>query len=110
MTRPGVYSLSIGNRTIPIAVNVPANEADVRVLPPETVKKALGDIELAMEDDSAQLAGLKADSSNDWSWAFMATVLALAALECFLAMRFGHYKRGKRLTSPTPEPTLATGN
>jgi hypothetical protein len=108
MTRPGVYSLSIGNRTIPIAVNVPANEADVRVLPPESVKKALGDIDLGIEDDSVQLAGVKADSSNDWSWGFMAAVLALAALECFLAMRFGHYKRGKRLTTPTPEPAPAT--
>jgi hypothetical protein len=104
MTRPGVYYLSIGNRTIPIAVNVPATEADVRVLPPDAVKKALGDIDLALEDDAVQLAGLKADSSNDWSWGFMAAVLLLAALECFLAMRFGHYKRGKRLTSPTTAP------
>jgi hypothetical protein len=103
MTRPGVYTLSIGNRTIPIAVNVPANEADVRVLSPDAVKHALGDIDLALEDDAAiQTAGLKTDSSNDWSWAFMCAVLALAALECFLAMRFGHYKRGKRLTSPQP--------
>jgi hypothetical protein len=108
MTRPGVYALSTGNRTIPIAVNCPANEADARVLTPDAVKRALGDIDLALEDDAVQLAALNADSSNDWSWGFMAAVLALAALECFLAMRFGHYKRGKRLTSPTAP--LATGN
>jgi hypothetical protein len=34
----------------------------------------------------------------------MAMVFALAGVECFLAMRFGHYKRGKRLAT-APEPT-----
>jgi hypothetical protein len=34
----------------------------------------------------------------------MCAVLALAALECFLAMRFGHYRRGKRLTSAATAP------
>jgi hypothetical protein len=106
MTRPGVYALNIGSRTIPIAVNVPSNEADVRVIPPDAIKKALGDIDLAMEDDSLAVAGLKIDSGNDWSWAFMALVFLFACLECFLAMRFGHYKRGRRFHA-IPEPVTS---
>ena len=54
-------------------------------------------------DDSVSIAAIKADSGNDWSWALMAIVLTLAALECFMAMRFGHYKRGRRVHA-TEEP------
>jgi hypothetical protein len=108
MARPGVYALNVGNWTIPIAVNVPATEADVRVIPPDAIRKALGDIDLALDDDTAAVAALKVDSGNDWSWAFMALVLMLAAVECFLAMRFGHYRRGKRqATAPEPMPATA---
>jgi hypothetical protein len=99
MTRPGVYSLNTGSRTVPIAVNVPASEADVRVISHDAIKKALGDIDMTMEDDSVSIVGLKTESGNDLSWACMAIVLVMAGLECFLAMRFGHFKRGKRQVS-----------
>lgn len=102
MTRPGVYSLNTGSRTVPIAVNVPANEADVRVISHDAIKKALGDIDITMEDDSVSIGGLKTESGNDLSWACMAIVLVMAGLECFLAMRFGHFKRGKRLVTGEP--------
>lgn len=97
MTKPGVYLLNMGKRTVPVVVNVPPSEADIRVIPTDAVKKAMGDVDLAVEDDSVSVAGLKADTSNDWSWIAMFAVLLLAGIECFLAMRFGHYKRGKRL-------------
>lgn len=97
MSKPGVYMLNTGNRTLPIAINVPQSEADIRVIPNDAVKKSLGDIDLAVEDDSTSVAGLKVDTGNDWSWIAMFAVLMLAGIECFLAMRFGHYKRGKRL-------------
>ena len=59
-------------------------------------------------DDSISIAGLKADTCNDWSWALMAIVLSLAALECFMAMRFGHYKRGRRVfVELAPDTSLA---
>jgi hypothetical protein len=102
MIHPGLYALNIGSRTIPIAVNVPSNEADVRVISADAIKKAMGDIDLAMEDDSLSIAGLKIDSGNDWSWHFMAMVLLFAGLECFLAMHFGHFKRGKRVALAQP--------
>ena len=105
LTRPGLYSLNIGSRTIPIAVNVPPSEADVRVISLDAVKKALGDIDLAFEDESVSLAAMKVDTANDWSWAFMAMVFLLAGVECFAAMRFGHYRRGKRIV--TTEPAAA---
>jgi hypothetical protein len=109
MTRPGVYSLNIGIRTYPVAVNVPPNEADVRVISADAIKKAMGDVDLAMEGDTLSATALKLDSGNDWSWSFMALVLLLAGLECFLAMHFGHYRRQRRPVV-TPEPQLGTGN
>jgi hypothetical protein len=108
MTRPGVYTLSVGNRSVPIAVNVPATEADVRVVSNDAVKKALGDVDIAFEDEQvAASGGLKVESGNDWSWVVMAVVFALAGFECFCAMRFGHYKRGKRVASAAPEGAVA---
>jgi len=50
---------------------------------------------------------MKIDSGNDWSWSFMALVFLLAGVECYLAMRFGHYRRGKRLAAPVAEPVAA---
>lgn len=109
ITRPGLYSLKVGNRTFPVAINVPANEADVRVISADAIKKAMGDIDLAMEGDTLTAAALKIDSGNDWSWSFMALVLLLAGLECYLAMHFGHYRRARR-PAAAPEPQLATSN
>jgi hypothetical protein len=108
MTKPGVYTLSTGNRSMPIAVNVPASEADVRVVSNDAVKRALGDIDIAFEDEQVAAAGgLKVESGNDWSWIVMAVVFALAGFECFCAMRFGHYKRGKRVVSEAPDGAVA---
>jgi hypothetical protein len=33
------------------------------------------------------------DTGNDLSWAFMLAVFILLAVECFMAMRFGHHRR-----------------
>lgn len=99
LSLPGLYALNTGNHTIPIAVNVPPNEADVRVISHDAIKKAFGDIDLTMEDDTASIGGLKSESGNDLSWACMAIVLVMAGMECFFAMRFGHFKRGKRQVS-----------
>ncbi len=102
MTKPGEYKLNTGSRTYPVVVNVPANEADIRVISPEAIRKAMGDIELGVEDETFSIAGLLSDSGNDWSWGFMVAVLLLAATECFLAMHFGHHKRGS-VNAPVTE-------
>ncbi|HYE20455.1 MAG TPA: BatA domain-containing protein [Tepidisphaeraceae bacterium] len=102
LAKPGLYTLktATGNRTFPVVVNPPDNEADVRVIPAESIKKALGDIELTFVEETVSLAGLKADTGNELSWTVMAIVFLLAGIECYLAMRFGHHKRG---TAHAPE-------
>jgi Mg-chelatase subunit ChlD len=97
LTRPGVYRLSTGAATLPVAVNIPAEEADVRTIDDAAIKKALGDAEIELQGDvlppaivaSADTAG------NDFGWPFMLIGVLLVAAECFMAMRFGHYRRGQ---------------
>lgn len=92
LTRPGMYTLSTGARRFPVAVNVPDDEADIRPLDNSAIRKALGDIEVVLLDD--QLPPLESQQSgSDFGWSLMLIVLGLVGLECFLAMRFGHYKR-----------------
>lgn len=93
LSRPGLYTLLTGSRSIPVAVNVPAAEADIRPLDPAAIRKALGEIDLASEGDS--LPPIEADrrEGNDFGWSVMIVVLAVVGLECFLAMQFGHYRR-----------------
>lgn len=91
--RPGLYQLNTGMSVVPVAVNVPADEADARVLPVEAVRKALGEIDLAVFGDSLSDAQMARDEGSDLGWSLMAIVLLLAGLECFLAMKFGHQKR-----------------
>jgi Mg-chelatase subunit ChlD len=93
LTKPGVYTLSTGTRTLPVSVNVPSDEADVRTLDNAAIKKALGDIDVALEGDQLPPEPVTADSGNDYGWSVMALVLALVGVECFMAMRFGHYRR-----------------
>ncbi len=98
IARPGVYKLSLGGGTVPIAVNVPAeDEANVFVISDEAVRHALGDINMTLR--GAELpAETVADSKegNDFSWWCMAGVLLLVGFECLMAMRFGHYRRSER--------------
>jgi hypothetical protein len=92
LTKPGIYSLSTGARRIPVAVNVPDDEADIRPLDNNAIREALGGIDITLADD--QLPALDTQQAgNDFGWSFMVVVLGLVGLECFLAMRFGHYRR-----------------
>ena len=93
LEKPGIYLLNTGNSVLPIAVNVPADEADIRALPPDSIRKALGDIEVQFFGDNVPAYALSRDDSNDLGWSVMAIVLALVAAECFMAMTFGHYRR-----------------
>jgi hypothetical protein len=91
--RPGVYTLATGERTYPIAVNVPAEEADIRTLDPAAVKAALGDINMDVFSDQPAAEASHSDPGRDFGWSLMVMVLGLVAAECFMAMRFGHYRR-----------------
>lgn len=89
LSRPGIYTLSTGLRIIPIAVNVPDDEADIRPLDSQAIRKALGEIEMTLLGDQLPPPGLES-SGNDFGWNVMLGVLVLVGLECFLAMKFGH--------------------
>jgi hypothetical protein len=95
LAKPGVYKLNTGTATLPVAVNVPAEEADVRTIDDAAVKKALGDpADVTMEGDSLPPAAFEANrAGNDFGWPFMLAGLLLVAGECYMAMRFGHYRR-----------------
>jgi len=116
MVRPGLYWLNTGKATIPVAVNVPGDEAggdvvpeaDVRTIPPDGIKKALGDIEIEMQGDVLPAMGISRSSGNDFGWYFMLAVLAFVGLESFLAMHFGHYRRvAQHATAPGPQRAAA---
>ncbi len=92
LTRPGVYTLVTGAESLPIVVNPPSDEADVRVLDDAGIKKAMGGVEVELEADQIPPEILARQSGNDFGWSLMAIVLCAAALECLLAMRFGHHR------------------
>lgn len=92
LEKPGVYSLFTGTENYKIAVNVPAaQEADVRTIDDAQVKKALGDIDVQMLGDSVPSETALAEQGKDLGWGVMLAVLVLLALECVLAMQFGHH-------------------
>ncbi|MEA2710348.1 MAG: hypothetical protein QOF78_2949 [Phycisphaerales bacterium] len=94
LVRPGIYRLSTGAATVPIAVNIPPEEADVRTLDDAAIKKSLGDAPVELQGDVLPIAvsGV-ATAGNDFGWPFMLLGAMLVAAECFMAMRFGHYRR-----------------
>jgi aerotolerance regulator-like protein/VWA domain-containing protein len=93
MARPGIYSLFTGLETDKIAVNLPPEPADVRTLDDAALKKILGDVDVRMLGDSIPVEVSQSEPDKDLGWGVMAMVLALAAGECFMAMKFGHYRR-----------------
>jgi hypothetical protein len=90
---PGIYTLMTGAGNVPIAVNVPADEADVQTIDDAAIKSALGGIDVTMADDELPQQSQAASATSDFGWNVMLMVLAFVGLEAFLAMRFGHYKR-----------------
>ncbi|WP_428937008.1 BatA domain-containing protein [Fontivita pretiosa] len=93
LEKPGVYTLTTGAKSIPIAVNVPEDEADIRPLEAAAIQKALGGIDLSLFDEQLPPPAESEHAGNDFGWSVMILVLMLVGLECFLAMRFGHYRR-----------------
>jgi hypothetical protein len=107
LTRPGLYTLKTGNKSFPVAVNISADAADVRTLKEPQIKKALGDIDVAMLPDTLPYDVLSRNDSNDIGWTLLFILLFLAGVECFLAMHFGHHRRNAKL--PVPEAARPGG-
>ena len=84
---------------LPVAVNVPAEEADVRPVSSDAVKKALGDIDIQAFGDTIPASALARDDGTDLGAFLMGLLLALLAVECFMAMHFGHQRRTARLAT-----------
>ena len=93
LDHPGVWRLVSGTSSTPISVNVPSNEADIRPVSDEAIRQLLGNAPI--ETYGADLPAETATSTeaNDFGWSIMTIVLALLGVECFLAMRFGHFKK-----------------
>ncbi len=93
LTRPGIYTLNVGTRTLPVAVDVPSDEADVRTLDNPAIKSALGNVEVELLQDQLPPEAVSTQAGNDFGWSVMLIVLIMVGLECFLAMQFGHTRR-----------------
>lgn len=93
LTEPGLYRLATGARVIPVVVNVPDDEADITHLDENALKAALGGIEMDFAGDSVPQAAVAARTGNDYGWIILLSLLVLLGLECFMAMRFGHYRK-----------------
>jgi hypothetical protein len=95
LPRPGMYWLNTGTRSVPVAVNMDPDESDVRTIDSGVIRKSLGETNVNVYDDTLPpLVSNAATSGNDFGWALMAIVLVLIGFESFLAMRFGHNRRG----------------
>ena len=93
LDKPGLYKLNVGSKTIPIAVNIPAEESDVRTIPAAAAVKALGIEVQIVSAENRDSGSVSLDDNADYGWALMMAVLGLVTAECLLAMRFGHYKK-----------------
>jgi hypothetical protein len=93
LNRPGVYTLSTGARTYPIAVNVPSDAADIRAVDGGQIRRALGDVDLELDNDQLPPVEATEAEGNDFGWSVMVVVLGLLAAESLLAKRFGHERR-----------------
>ncbi len=93
LTKPGLYSLSTGKSVYPIVVGLPREESDVRAVDQKLLRQAMGEISLNLLSDDLPPIASSGEHGSDYGWSIMFIVLMLVALECFLAMRFGHYRR-----------------
>jgi hypothetical protein len=93
LTQPGVYSLATGAGSVPVAVNLPPEEADVHTIDNTAIKSALGGIDLTLDGDQVPAENALASAASDWGWTVMLLVFCAVGLESFLAMHFGHFRK-----------------
>lgn len=106
LTQPGMYTLTLGNRKLPIAVNVPAiNQADVTTVDNETISQALGGVKIE------ERVNFNNPDRDYYGWLTLIVVLALAGFECLIAWKFGHNRQlpggaGPAVRTAPPPPSL----
>ncbi len=76
LQQPGIYTLSTGTGSIPIAVNLPAEGADVHTISDSAIKDALGGIDLKLNDDQPPALIAQTGMGDDWGWTVMLGVFA----------------------------------
>lgn len=89
----GVYQLKTGIVNYPVVVNLPAEEADVRTEPPAAIREIFGGVPIDIEADQPPPEAAQATNGRDFGWIAMIVLFGLIGAECFMAMRFGHYKK-----------------
>ena len=93
LTTPGLYTMSAAHSSWPIAVNVPAQEGDTRLVDSQTIARVLGNINIDFENDEIVSTSGKSREASDFGWPLMLAVFALLGGESLMAMKFGRYKR-----------------
>ena len=94
LTSPGLYRLTAGAQAWPIAVNLPAAEADVRTLEPGALRHALGDANVEVLGDALPSDVAVAGAANDVGLPILAITIPLLAIESVMAMRFSRGRGG----------------
>jgi hypothetical protein len=107
LTKPGVYSLELRpNVTVPVAVNVAADDADVRTVGNEGVRQALGGIAMTGLGDELPIEAIVAAKDGyDWAGQILLILLALLGVECVMAMWFGRTRSTGAVRGPVPAGT-----
>jgi hypothetical protein len=95
LIKPGIYTMVNGTASYPIAVNVPTEEADTRAMDSESIRRALGGIDIDFQQDQVppEAAAAQISQGREFGWSIMAIVLALVGAESFMAMKFGRYRK-----------------
>lgn len=81
---PGIYWLNTARRQLPIAVNLPPDEADVRVLDNHAIAAAMGDVPMRLWGDSIPAQTHLSGRSTDWGWPIMLGVMGLLLVESLI--------------------------
>ncbi len=92
---PGSYALAVDADRLPVAVNFPASESDLRRAEDATLREAFGgEAELIDLSDEAveQIVASDADRP-DWGWPLLVAVLLLAGGEAAYAALLGRRRR-----------------
>jgi len=67
----------------------------VRTIGNDQIRKALGDVDVALQGDEIPSEAALDQEGHDWAGPVLVAVLCLLAAECLMAMAFGHYRRSE---------------